>query len=214
MRRNVQVLALIGSGHAVSHFYLLALPPLFPLLRTELDVSYAALGLLATVFNVATGFTQVPAGFLVDRFGARRLLLLGLAVMGSAMTALAFAPSYALMLVLIAAAGVGNSVFHPADYAVLSASVDRAWLGRAFSIHTFTGNIGFMLAPGGMIALTALFGWRGAIATAGLLAFVVGAVLPPPPRQSHCPHRPPLRPPPRRSAPADWSGTRCRQSGR
>jgi MFS family permease len=76
MRRNLQVLALIGSGHAVSHFYLLALPPLFPLLREQLDVSYAALGLLVTVFNIATGLTQVPAGFLVDRFGARRLLLL------------------------------------------------------------------------------------------------------------------------------------------
>jgi len=178
MRRNVQVLALIGSGHAVSHFYLLALPPLFPLLREQLDVSYAALGLLVTTFNVATGATQVPAGFLVDRFGARRLLLLGLAVMGTAMTALAFAPSYGLMLALIALAGIGNSVFHPADYAVLSASIDRAWLGRAFGIHTFTGNIGFMLAPGGMIALTALFGWRGALAVAGLLAFLVlGAML-------------------------------------
>ena len=101
MRRNIQVLALVGSGHAVSHFYLLALPPLFPLLRDELDLSYAALGLLVTLFNVATGFTQVPAGFLVDRFGARRLLLLGLALMGAAMTSLGFAPSYGLMLVLM-----------------------------------------------------------------------------------------------------------------
>jgi MFS transporter, FSR family, fosmidomycin resistance protein len=178
VRRNVQVLALIGSGHAVSHFYALALPPLFPLLREQLDVSYAALGLLVTLFNLATGAAQIPAGFLVDRFGARRLLLLGLAIMGAAMTAMGFAPSYWLMLVLVAAVGIGNSVFHPADYAVLSASVDRAWLGRAFSIHTFTGNIGFMAAPGGMIALTALLGWRGAIVVAGLLAFVVlGAML-------------------------------------
>src|SRR5690606_19860220 len=137
MRRNLQVLALIGSGHGVSHFYMLALPPLFPLLRAELDVSYAALGLLVTMFNVATGAAQIPAGFLVDRFGARRLLLLGLAIMGTAMTALGFAPTYWLMLALVAAAGIGNSVFHPADYAVLSTSVERAWLGRAFSIHTF-----------------------------------------------------------------------------
>jgi MFS family permease len=162
----------------VSHFYALALPPLFPLLRDQLDVGYAALGLLVTLFNVTTGAAQVPAGFLVDRFGARRLLLLGLAIMGAAMTALGFAPTYGLMLVLVAAAGIGNSVFHPADYAILSASVDRAWLGRAFGIHTFTGNIGFMLAPAGMIALTALLGWRGALTVAGLLAFaVLGAML-------------------------------------
>jgi MFS transporter, FSR family, fosmidomycin resistance protein len=177
MRRNLQVLTLIGSGHAVSHFYMLALPPLFPLLREDLDVSYAALGLLVTMFNVATGAAQIPAGFLVDRFGARRLLLLGLAIMGTAITALGFAPSYWLMLTLVAAAGIGNSVFHPADYAVLSASVDRSWLGRAFSIHTFTGSIGFMLAPAGMIALTAVLGWRNALVAAGLLALAVLAAM-------------------------------------
>ena len=178
MRRNVQVLALVGSGHAVSHLYLLALPPLFPLLREDLGASYAALGLLVTVFNIATGAAQIPAGFLVDRFGARRLLLLGLAIMGTAMTALGFAPTYWLMLVLIATAGIGNSVFHPADYAILTASVERGWLGRAFGIHTFAGNLGFVLAPATMIALTAVLGWRGALSAAGLVAFVVlGAML-------------------------------------
>jgi FSR family fosmidomycin resistance protein-like MFS transporter len=173
MRRNVQVLALVGSGHAVSHLYLLALPPLFPLLRDDLGASYAALGLLVTVFNIATGAAQIPAGFLVDRFGARRLLLLGLGIMGAAITALGFAPSYWLMLVLIALAGIGNSVFHPADYAILTASVDRGWLGRAFGIHTFAGNVGFVLAPATMIALTAWLGWRGALSAAGLVAFLV-----------------------------------------
>jgi MFS family permease len=178
MRRNVQVLTLVGSGHAVSHLYLLALPPLFPLLREDLGASYAALGLLVTVFNVATGAAQIPAGFLVDRFGARRLLLLGLAIMGGAITALGFAPTYWLMLVLVALAGIGNSVFHPADYAILTASVDRSWLGRAFAIHTSAGNVGFALAPATMIGLTAVLGWRGALSAAGLVAFVVlGAML-------------------------------------
>jgi FSR family fosmidomycin resistance protein-like MFS transporter len=173
MRRNARVLALIGSGHAVSHLYLLALPPLFPLLREELGASYTELGLLVTLLNVSTAIAQVPAGILVDRFGARRLLLLGLAIMGAAVGALGFAHSYWLMLALVAIAGIGNSVVHPADYAVLSASVERRWLGRAFSIHTFTGNLGFTLAPATMIALTALLGWRGALIAAGALAFVV-----------------------------------------
>jgi MFS transporter, FSR family, fosmidomycin resistance protein len=173
MRRNAQVLALIGSGHAVSHLYLLALPPLFPLLRAELGASYTELGLLVTLLNVSTALAQVPAGILVDRFGARRLLLLGLAIMGTAMGALGLAQSYWLMLALVAIAGIGNSVVHPADYAVLAASVDRGWLGHAFSIHTFTGNLGFTLAPATMIALTALLGWRGALVAAGALAYVV-----------------------------------------
>src|SRR5690606_15048902 len=120
---------------------------------------------------VATGVAQIPAGFLVDHFGARRLLLLGLAIMGTAMTLLGFAPSYWLMLLLLALAGIGNSVFHPADYAILTASIDRGWLGRAFGIHTFAGNLGFVLAPATIIGLTALLGWRGAISVTGLIAF-------------------------------------------
>ena len=72
MRRNVRVLALVGSGHAVSHLYLLALPPLFPLLRDDLGASYAALGLLVTVFNIATGAAQQAqdtAGQAADQAG-------------------------------------------------------------------------------------------------------------------------------------------------
>ncbi|MGH6915081.1 MAG: MFS transporter, partial [Geminicoccales bacterium] len=177
MRRNVQVLTLVGCGHAVSHFYLLALPPLFPLLRQDLGASYTELGLLVALLNVATGAAQLPAGFLVDRFGARPLLMLGLGIMGAAMAGAGIAGAYWPMLALMALAGIGNSVFHPADYAVLSASVDRSWLGRAYSVHTFSGNVGFMLAPAGMIGLTALLGWQGALIAAGLLAFAVLALM-------------------------------------
>src|SRR5262249_59873385 len=43
--------------------------------------------------------------------------------------------------------GMGNSVFHPCDYAILSGSVDKDRMGRAFALHTFSGNLGFALAP-------------------------------------------------------------------
>jgi MFS transporter, FSR family, fosmidomycin resistance protein len=177
MARNAKVLALIGSGHALSHFYALALPPLFPLLRDEFDVGYTALGLLVTLLNVSTGVAQIPVGFLVDRVGARALLLAGLAIMGASFTLIGFAPGYAAMLALVVVAGIGNSVFHPADYVILSSSVEPRWLGRAFSIHTFTGNVGFMLAPVTMILLTALFGWRGAVVATGALSLAVMAAL-------------------------------------
>ena len=171
--RNARVLAVIGSGHALSHFYLLALPPLFPLIKAEFGVSYAELGLLLTLFNVATGAAQIPAGFLTDRIGARALLLAGLALMGGAIGLLGVSDSYGLMLVLVVLAGVGNSVVHPTDYVIMSGSVEPHWLARAFSIHTFAGNLGFTLAPMTMIALAALAGWRGALMLAGLLALPV-----------------------------------------
>lgn len=175
--RNARVLAVIGSGHALSHFYLLALPPLFPLIKAEFDVSYAQLGLLLTLLNLATAAAQVPAGFLTDRIGARTLLLAGVALMGGATALLGLSPGYAAMLALVVLAGIGNSVVHPTDYVIMSASIEPHWLARAFSIHTFAGNVGFVLAPMSMIALATVVGWRGALFCAGLLALLVLAGL-------------------------------------
>jgi len=170
---NAFVQTLIGSGHGLSHFYQLALPPLFPLIQQEFGVSYAALGLLLTLFAATTGGFQVVAGFLVDRMGARPLLIAGLALSGAAMGSIGFVDTYWAMAVLVTIAGIGNAVFHPADYVILNASVPREKLGQAFSIHTFTGNIGFVLAPPTMILLTTLYNWRVALMVVGLLAFVV-----------------------------------------
>jgi MFS family permease len=171
------VMALIGSAHGMSHFYLLALPPLFPLLKAEFDVSYTALGLLMTLFNTVTGFTQVPAGFLVDRIGARRVLVMGLVTSGIGLILIGLATEYWMILALVLLLGIGNSVFHPADYAILGASIKPERAGRAYALHTFSGNVGFMLAPPVMILLSSLWNWRVAVVLGGLAGFVVVAAL-------------------------------------
>jgi MFS family permease len=74
-------------------------------------------------------------------------------------------------------AGIGNSVVHPTDYVIMSASIEPHWLARAFSIHTFAGNVGFVFAPMTMVALAAVVGWRGALFGAGLLSLLVLAGL-------------------------------------
>lgn len=172
-KRYAAVMALIGSGHALSHFYVLALPPLFPLLNQDFGVSFAALGLLVSLFNLVTALFQVPAGMLVDRFGARWLLAAGLAILGICFAGIAIAPSYWMVLVLISVAGIGGSIFHPADYAIITASVEESRLGRAFSLHTFTGSAGIMAAPLTMTLLTSVFGWRLALFIVALLSLAV-----------------------------------------
>lgn len=176
--RYAAVMGLIGSGHGLSHFYLLALPPLFPLLKQTFGVGYAELGLLVTLLNVSTGVFQLPAGILIDRFGARRLLGGGMALMGLGFAGIALAPSWWVAAGLIVIAGLGNSVFHPADYAIINASVPEKRLGRAFSLHTFTGNVGFAAAPPVMVLLASLYGWRvGLLAAAALSLIVVVALI-------------------------------------
>lgn len=170
---NAFVQTLIGSGHSLSHFYGLTLPPLFPLIQGELGLSYTALGFLMTLLAITSGLGQVVAGFLVDRFGARILLVSGLALMGIGMGAIGFMPSYWAMAACVVVSGLGNCVFHPCDYVILNASIDRARLGQAFSIHTFVGNVGSALAPPVMILLASLLGWRSALAVAGSFAIFV-----------------------------------------
>ena len=77
---NFKVIGLVSTGHFVSHFYMLLIPPLFPLLRTEFGVGYTELGLAIAAFSLITGLTQAPIGFLVDRIGARKILIAGLAL--------------------------------------------------------------------------------------------------------------------------------------
>ena len=173
-RRTV---GLISTAHAFSHFYMLILPPIFPLLHGDLGLSYAALGLLLAVYATFTGVMQVPMGMLVDRIGGRAILMLGLALNGAAILLVGLFPSYWAMLVFMAMAGAGNAVFHPADYAILSARVGEGRMGRAFSMHLFAGYIGWMLAPPAVLTLTALASWRVALVVLGLLGIAYAGLL-------------------------------------
>lgn len=176
-RRTAKVLVLVGTGHFFAHFYVIVLPPLFPLLRDELAVSYAALGLLLTMPSLATMVLQTPVGFLVDRFGARWPLVIGLGIMSAAVAAAGFANGYWALFVLMILMGVGNSVFHPADYAILAARIEHRRLGRAFSLHTFAGHLGWAVAPATVVFLTALWSWQAALAITGLCGLVVTLVM-------------------------------------
>ncbi len=170
-------MVLIGAAHFVSHFYMLALPPLFPLLREAYGVGYTELGLAVTVFSLATGLTQVPVGFIVDRFGPGVPLVAGLVLGGLAIAAVGLLPGYPALLVCMGLAGLANAVYHPADYTILSASVAPERMGRAFSLHTFAGFLGNASAPVLILGLTQLVGWRGALVAAGGLGLVVGAIV-------------------------------------
>jgi sugar phosphate permease len=171
------VIALIGLAHSVSHFYHLAVPVVFPLMKESLGVSFAQLGLLATLFYVASGIAQFFAGMLVDRYGARPILFLGMALVSGSVLLCGLAPSYGYFLLLMPLAGIGNSVFHPADYGILNATVKESWLGRAYGVHTLGGNIGWAAAPLVVLGVSALFDWRTALVVAGLIGFVVLGVL-------------------------------------
>lgn len=176
---SARVISLVGAAHLMSHVYQLALPPLFPLLARDFEVSYTALGLLVSVFSIAAVLGQVPMGFVVDRIGGGKVLIAGLFVQAAAIAAIAAVPSYWVLLLVIAVAGLAHSVYHPADYAILSRAVPEGRLGRAYTFHSFSGNIGTAAAPMVMVGLAAFWDWRGACLLVGLAGIAVALALVP-----------------------------------
>src|SRR5829696_1829887 len=172
-----QAVALVSAAHFFNHFQHFVLPPLFPLLTAQLGIGFVELGLALTVQSVVGVAAQLPVGFLVDRMGSRRMLVAGLLVAGLAYLGFGLAPSYSSLLLTMVFMGLSNSVFHPADYSLLSAKVPAVRLGRAFSIHTFSGFLGNAVAPVTMLALAAGFGLNVALIAAGILALVVAVPL-------------------------------------
>jgi len=174
---DIRIISLVASAHFFSHFFQLTLPPLFPLLKEMWGVPYVALGLAMSVFYGASGIGQPVSGFLVDRVGAHRVLLGGMALFSASIALAGLVPTYWLLLPVALLAGLGNSVFHPADYSILNASVDARRIGRGYSVHAISGSVGWAVAPTVVVGLTAHFGWRVALMTVGAVGLTVAAVL-------------------------------------
>lgn len=171
------VIALVGMAHATSHVFHLLLPPLFPLLMVDFGFGYTEAGFLMTVFFVISGTGQAFAGILVDRYGARRTLMAGVGLMAVSGLALAAAANYPMLLLAVVLAGLGNSIFHPADFSLLNQKVSPPRLGYAFSVHGLSGNLGWVIGVTLSGMALAWGSWRGAGVAAVLLALLSMATL-------------------------------------
>jgi len=174
---HMRLVGVVSTAHCVSHYYIIILAPLLPFVRAEYGVSYTEIGLAFAAFNVVSAVLQTPAGFLVDWLGARILLIAGLIVGAIAFILVGLIDSFWVMVAMFALAGVGNTVYHPADYALLSQHVPSKRIGQAFSIHTFAGMLGSAIAPASLLLMQNVWGWRGAFIGAGIFGLAVAAIL-------------------------------------
>src|ERR1700761_762650 len=173
LSRTTRVNVLIGNGHFLSHFYVLCLPPMFLAWQSAFHVSFAELGMTIMLMSGTTAILQTPVGFLVDRHGSRPFLIGGTLLMSLSLAAMGLATAFWQILLLATLSGIGNSVIHPADYSILSGSVDKDRMGRSFALHTFSGNLGFSAGPPVAAFLMALVGWRSTLLIVGLLGVPV-----------------------------------------
>jgi MFS family permease len=174
---SLRTLAGISTAHWVSHFHMFVPPMLFPFLKQQLGVGYIELGFALTVFAVTSGLTQAPIGYLADHIGARKVLLMGLTLGGCALMMLGLHLSYSWLIASAVLLGLANSVYHPANYAILSEHMDEARMGRAFSIHTFAGFLGGAVAPAVVAGLLTTVGGQGALIVTGAVGPLVALLL-------------------------------------
>lgn len=171
LKSDATIISLVGFAHGTSHFYHLVLPSLFPWFMSEFGLGFAQVGVLMTIFFVTSSIGQAIAGIWVDRFGAHRVLCAGVGTLAMSGVLIGVAPNFAGLMFAAMIAGIGNSVFHPADFALLARRVSQQRMGHAFSTHGISGNLGWALAPILTTAVAASAGWRAA----GFAAALFGA---------------------------------------
>jgi len=182
-----RLIAAVCAAHMMSHYYMLMLAPLLAFVRSDFGVSYIELALALTVFNVVSGLLQTPVGFLVDRIGARIVLIAGLALSSIAYAVAGIVDSYWVFIAMYGVAGLGNTVYHPSDYSLLSHHAPQEKMSQIFSFHTFAGMLGSAIAPVTLLYMQSMFGWRGAYigaSTFGLLVLMALIAQPEPPAEA------------------------------
>jgi len=198
---DVRLIAGVSAAHFVSHFYMLVLPPLFAFVRADYAVTYTEIGLALTVFNTVSAVAQTPAGFLIDRINARFALIAGLLFGAAGLAIAAAVDSYWVLIAAFGLVGLGNTVYHPADYALLSRHVAPARISQAYSVHTFAGMLGSAAAPAAVLLMHGAYGWRGAFLGAAALGLLAAFVLVfTPGGEAH----PPAGKPAADTGPTDW----------
>jgi MFS family permease len=169
------LLAIIGF---VSQLGISVMLPLLPLYATELGAPPFVLGLLTSAFAVTNAFGQLGAGFLSDRWGARRLMTAGLALYGAMNALIATAATAAWLLAWRTSAGIGGGAMIVSERIYLAQAIDparRAFANGIISAAQSAGTVagpafgGFAAAIGGLRAPFVIVAVTSGIALIGTL---------------------------------------------
>jgi MFS transporter, FSR family, fosmidomycin resistance protein len=166
----------VSLGHGVNEFFSVIIPPIIPLLVSDLGISYAQAGFLLTVFFLMYSVFQLPAGLLADRIGKKRLLVAGFAGMSGAIILASVAISYEMLIFAQVISGVSGSTFHPAGMSLISDVESDETEGKAMGVFGFGGMVGTMASPVVVGGIAVVAGWRIALAAAAVLGVTVTIV--------------------------------------
>jgi MFS family permease len=136
--------------------------PILPLFAQELGAGPTLVGFITSAFMLVAASLAVPFGFLSDRWGRKRVILLGIFCAGAASLLFFFAHNPYQLIAIAALGGVGISAFTPPMMSYVGDVARRGEVGRAYGWYTTALYLGMTLGPaaGGWVA-----GYRGFTST-------------------------------------------------
>jgi len=162
----------------LAHHLVTALPvPLLPFIRDEFALDYTRAGLVISAFGLVYGASQLPAGWLADRIGARLLITTG--IIGVAVTGLlvGLSQTYLILIICLVLMGILGGSYHPAATTMMMALVKPKNRGRALGFHMVGGGLSYFLVPLMAAGIAAVWGWRGTFITMAVPTIAFGMLL-------------------------------------
>lgn len=171
-RDEKKIMGLTVASHPLVHLFEGVLPPLIPLLIVDFGTDYFHLGVVVSVFSYAFGIGSLPAGFMADKLGPRRLVtffLLGSGVLSALVFIIPTLLAYGVIMGFI---GLFCSIYHPASNTLISQSVREK--GRAFGIHGIAGSLGVAVVPVLSAWIGSNMGWKAPHVIFGIMGIAAG----------------------------------------
>lgn len=150
-----------------------------PLWAREFGLTFTQVGLIRSAYTGGMSAFQIPAGFLAERWGERRLLAAGTAVTAVGFIAAGWAGSFVPLLILLLAAGLGSGVQHPLSSSLVSKAYETGNRRTALGTYNFSGDVGKAGVAAAIGLLAGFIGWRAAGATYGLLGIAAAVAIVP-----------------------------------
>jgi ACS family hexuronate transporter-like MFS transporter len=166
-------LGVVWSAYLVVFLSRLCVGPLSPFLKQAFDLSNAQIGGLTSATAVTYAPTLVLAGWMVDRIGVRRALVVGSLVTGVFVGAVALAPSYGVMLLLLGLSGLGCGFIYPSAVKAVMLWFPPQERATAIGMNQAAVNVSGILGAAIMPALALSVGWRAGFVAAAVMAFAV-----------------------------------------
>src|ERR1051326_3941005 len=176
-RQERRAAAIAGGAHALHDGYTDLIYIMLPLWQAEFALSYAALGLLRSMFAGAMAGLQIPAGLLSERFGAAAVLAAGTALAGFGYCIAGLSTGFAMLLGALVIGGAGASTQHPIASALVARAFARPRSLTALGTYNFSGDLGKMTVPAALSLMLLVLPWRPALAILGGVGFLLAIVI-------------------------------------